>query len=251
MNVEQLLRSAAANADWPATPDIASAIERHTSADPALNRARARITAGSMFGWRRPLALAFAVLLIACGSAAAVPGIREPVLDWLGLRSVHIERVPRALPEGPGARLALGRRTTLAAARPRLGFAPLVPNGLGSPAVYYDAFPPGGALSLVYRNGHVLLTELQGKLVHPFFFKFIRPGTRVDRVRIAGGRGLWIHGELHQYGYADRTGRLLTDSVRTAGDVLLWRHGDLLLRLEGARSKPAALRIARSARATP
>jgi hypothetical protein len=68
---------------------------------------------------------------------------------------------------------------------------------------------------------------------------------------IDGQRALWIHGALHQYAYVDKTGKIRTDSVRTAGDVLLWRHKDLLVRLEGARSKQQALAIARSAREVP
>ena len=52
----------------------------------------------------------------------------------------------------------------------------------------------------------------------------------MDEFTIEGQRALWIHGALHQYAYADKTGQIQTDSVRTAGDVLLWRHGDLLLR---------------------
>jgi hypothetical protein len=200
---------------------------------------------------RRPLALALAALLVLAAGAAAVPGIREPVLDFLGLRSVKIERVPRPLPAVPGTKLALGRRTTLPAARRALYFAPLVPGGLGDPVVYYERFPPGGQLALVYRKGALFITELQGRLETRFLFKFVAPGTKVDRVSINGGRGLWLHGRPHQYAYADKTGQLRTDSVRLAGDVLLWRGGGLLLRLEGARSKEEALRIARSARAAP
>src|SRR4051794_36606713 len=235
MNVEQLLRAAAAEADWPATPDLARRWQ--------VRRPHRR--------GRRSLTLALAILLIASATAAAVPGIREPVLDWLGLRSVHIERVPRPLPQGPGARLGLGDHTTLAAARKRLGFSPVVPTGLGAATVYYEGFPPGGRLSLVYRDGRMLLTQVEGELQRQFFQKFLLPGTKVEPVGINGERGLWIHGPMHQYAYSDRTGQVDTDSVRTAGDVLLWRRGDLLLRLEGARSKREALRIARSAHAAP
>jgi hypothetical protein len=72
----------------------------------------------------------------------------------------------------------------------------------------------------------------------------------VSAVTVDGERGLWFQGR-HQYAYADRDGNIRSDSVRTAGNVLLWRRGDLLLRLEGARSKQEALRIARSVREAP
>ena len=125
-----------------------------------------------------------------------------------------------------------------------------VPAALGEPTVYYEAFPPGGQLALVYRGGRLLMTEVQGQLERRFLFKFVRPGTPVEAVRVNGERGLWIDG-AHQYAYTDRTGELRTDSVRTAGPVLLWRHGELLLRLEGAASKQEALALAASARAAP
>jgi hypothetical protein len=172
------------------------------------------------------------------------------VLDWLGLRSVKVERVPRPLPEPAGQGLALGQHVTLANALKRIEFAPVFPTGLGKPTVYYEGFPPGGQLGLVYRRGDPFITEVQGKLERQYLFKFLQPGTGVAAVTIDGERGLWFQGQ-HQYAYADRDGNIRTDSVRTAGNVLLWRRGDLLLRLEGARSKQEALRIARSVRAAP
>lgn len=230
-----MLREAGASADWPPTPDLAAPI------------APARI-------WRMParraLALALAGLLLAAASAAAVPGVRDSVLEWLGLRSVRIERVPRPLPEPAGAPLALGRHTTLADARARLGFVPLLASGLGKPTIYYEGFPPGGQLGLVYRDGKLFLTEVQGSIRREYLFKLLPPGTKVEPLQVGPGRGLWIQGR-HQFAYADRSGHMRTDSVRTAGPVLLWRHGRLLLRLEGAGTKAEALRIARSLRAAP
>jgi hypothetical protein len=194
---------------------------------------------------RRGLAIAVAALLLLAGSALAIPGVR----DWLGLRSVRVERVPKPLPALPGAKLALGTQVPLDTARAKLGFRPIILAGLGTPTVYYDPFPPGGQLGLVYPHG-IVVTELEGQLTR-FITKFIPPGTELDRLTIDGERALWIHGALHQYAYADRTGAIRTDSVRTAGDVLLWRHRDLLIRIEGARSKRQAVAIARSAREAP
>jgi hypothetical protein len=251
--IELMLRDAGAHAQWPPTPDLAGAVEARiatAAAGPDRVRSAPVVRAGRP-RLRRPLALALAGFLVLAASAAAVPGIREPVLDFLGLRSVKIERVPRPLPVVPGRKLALGRHTTLPAARRALDFAPLVPSGLGDPVVYYDRFPPGGQLALVYRKGALFITEVQGRLQSQFLFKFIGPDAKVDRVSVDGGRGLWIHGGPHQYAYADKTGEMRSDSVRLAGDVLLWRSGGVLLRLEGALSKEEALRIASSARAAP
>jgi hypothetical protein len=239
--IEQMLRTAAVDVDWPATPEFAAPVAARIT-EHGRSRPRMRI--------RRPLAIALAALLLMAATAAAVPGIREPVLDWLGLRSVHVERVPAPLPQGPGRGLGLGKRTTLDIARKALGFAPVVPAGLGEPSVYYEGFPPGGQLGLVYPGG-VFLTEVVGRLRAEFLFKFVGPGAKVDKLRIDGERAIWIHGTPHQYAYSDKNGNIRTDTVRTAGNVLLWRRGDLLLRLEGVRLKQEALTIARSVRAVP
>jgi hypothetical protein len=151
----------------------------------------------------------------------------------------------------PGEKLSLGRHTTLPAARRALTFTPFVPSGMGDPVVYYERFPPGGQLALVYRQGRLFITQVQGRLETRYLFKFVGPGARVDPISVNGRRGLWLHGQPHQYAYADKTGAMRTDTVRLAGDVLLWRSGGVLLRLEGAGSKEEALRIARSARAAP
>src|SRR4051794_9923088 len=243
--LEQMLQATGARIDWPATPKLdAGVVPRIEGATPpgtgyatAWGRRRIRLA--------RPLAIALAALLLLAGSALAIPAVR----DWLGLSTVEVKRVPKPLPVVRGARLALGTRLSLDAARAKLGFRPVLATGLGAPTVYYDPIPAGGQLGLVYPRG-VVVTELQGDL-SPYLTKFLPPGTTMDRITIDGGRALWIHGALHQYAYTDRTGQLRTDSVRTAGDVLLWRRGDLLVRIEGARSRQQAVAIARSARAAP
>jgi hypothetical protein len=262
--IEQMLRAVAADAEWPATPDLAATVMAQIrgvsplqtgddAADalaPGAAAADTRPASRPRFRLGRPLAIAFAVLLLLAATAAAIPGVRDPVLDWLGLRSVEVERVPRPLPQAPGAHLGLGKRTTLAAARSRLGFSPALPAGLGQPTVYYGSLPAGGQIGLVYPRG-IVIAELSGHLETRYLRKFLPPGTKADPVTINGDRALWIHGSPHQYAYVDKAGNIHTDSVRTAGNVLLWHRRDLLIRIEGARSKARALAIARSAREAP
>jgi hypothetical protein len=244
--LELMLRDAGAHVEWPATPAIADAVAgRIAAAADAAESAPVRMRLPRL---RRPLAIALASLLVLSAGAAAIPGIREPILDFLGLRSVKIERVPRPLPVVPGSKLGLGTHTTLASARERVAFTAVRLAGLGEPVVYYDSVVPGGQIALVYRKGSLLLNQLQGQLRREFLFKFVPPGSKLDQVTVNGERGIWIHGAPHQYAYADKTGDIKLDNVRLAGDVLLWRHGDLLLRLEGAASKAEALRLARAAR---
>lgn len=240
--LEQMLQATGAQVDWPATPNLEAGVVPRIQ---GLTDRRTGYAAPPRFRLRRPLVIALAALLLLAGSALAIPAVR----DWLGLSSVEIKRVPKPLPAVPGATLGLGTRVSVDTARAKLGFQPVLPSGLGTPTVYYDPFPTGGQLGLAYPRG-VVITEVEGH-VGPYLRKFIPPGTSVDRLKIAGERALWIHGALHQYIYVDRAGNMHTDSVRTAGNVLLWRHKDLLIRIEGARSKRAAIRLAASARAVP
>jgi hypothetical protein len=249
--LEQMLRATAEEIEWPATPDISSAVVRRIEGVRPRQTGHGKAVAHHATGVskrlriRRPLALALAALLLLAGSAFAIPAVR----DWLGLSTVEVKRVPKPLPALPGARLALGTHVPLDVARAQLAFRPVLPTGLGTPTVYHDRFPPGGQLGLVYPRG-IVITELEGRLER-YIAKFLPPGTSMDRLTIDGERALWIHGALHQYAYADRTGAIRTDSVRTAGDVLLWRRGDLLIRIEGALSRQQAAAIARSAREAP
>jgi hypothetical protein len=245
--LELMLRDAARVVEWPSTPDMPGAVAGRLDHVERVPR-----PAPHRFRLRRPLALALAALLVLAAGAAAIPGVRDPVLELFGLRSVRVERVPR-LPFAPhpGDRLALGARASIAAARRRLGFEPVVPAALANPAVYADFIPPGGQLGLVYRGGRLLLTEIKGDLQFQYLRKFLPPTTKITPVDIGGERGIWLHGGRHEFAYQDADGQIRTDSARLAGDTLLWRHGRLLLRLEGARSEAEALTIARSVRAAP
>jgi hypothetical protein len=241
--LELILRETGAAAEWPPTPDLVAGVR---------TRLAARAVRPSRLRLRRPLAVALAALLVVSGGAAAIPGVRDPVLDFLGVRDVTLERVPSVPHEQPAPRRpAFGARISLDSAVGRLGFRPVLPAGLGPPLPYYIPEPPGGQITLVYRRGALALSELRGHLDRRFFMKFIPPGTGVERVRVHRERGIWISGQVHELVYVDTNGEVRNDTARIVGNVLLWRRGPLLLRLEGARSKKEALRIAQSVRAMP
>ena len=246
--LERILAETGATLEWPATPDIEATVNQRIHAA-GLAGAPPR---GRRVRIGRPLAVALAAVLVLASAAAAVPGIRDPVFDLLGLRSVKIERVP-GLPvrPAPGAGLGLGAPVTLEAATRKLAFRPLLPTGLGAPTVYVDPLVPGGRLGLFYRPSGLLLSELEGELPRTVLQKLIQPGTTIEHVMVDRDRGLWLSGPVHEIAYLDASGTIRPDTVRLAGDVLLWRHHNLLLRLEGTHSKARALRIARTARSAP
>jgi hypothetical protein len=201
-DLELILREVAGEIDWPQTPGVTPL---------QLGDARRRrLRIG------RPLAIAFAALLLLAAGAVAV------------LRGDNEARHPAV----------------------HHGFVPLHATGLGKAGVSREGFPPGGKVVLRYPSG-VVITELQGRFVPQYLFKFLGPSVRVDRLRIDGGAARWIQGQVRQYVYTDRTGVTRTDTVPSGHDVLLWNRGSLLVRIEGARTKAAALAIARGLRAGP
>jgi hypothetical protein len=167
-----------------------------------------------------------------------------------------------AAPAAPsaGARLALGQPFTLEQVRGRVTFQVPLPGVLGPPdEVYLLNQPPGGQVALVYAprpdlpqanttGVGLLLTAFQGTVPSGIVGKGIPPGTRIEEVRVNGGRGYWIAGDPHSFVYLDSGGQGRTETTRLAGNVLLWEQSQLTLRLESALSKDEVLGIASSVR---
>jgi hypothetical protein len=252
--LERMLTQLGRELDWPETPDLAPRV-RARLAGPAPRRRRSALT----WGLRRSLALALVLLLLlAAVTAAAVPGVRDAVLEFLGLQGATVERrisLPTPPPERP---LDLGRRTTLEDAAGLLAFEPLVPADLGDPdGVFVRRGVPGGEVSLTYwpqpglprarstRLG-LLLSEFRGDLHRDYVGKIVGPAAVVERLTLDGGRAIWIEGAEHFFFYRDPNGQMIENELRLAENVLLLERGDLLVRLEGAFSRPQAIRIARS-----
>jgi hypothetical protein len=241
--LEHRLRELGEQIEFPATPSLALAVEPDLERAPSRRRRRTT----------RVLAIAFALLLLAAGTAFAVPGSRNAILEWLGLRGVTVERVV-SLPSVPAvADLALGEPVSLEEAQRLVSFEILAPELLPEPdEAYADSTTSGGRVSLVYRgpNGEIraVLTEFRGALAPELVGKLVGAGTRAEAVSVRGGaRGLFLSGEPHVFFYRDPSGEIREETLRFAGNTLLWEQGDLLLRLESALPKDAAVRVARSA----
>lgn len=219
------LRELGRHVEFPPTPDLASATR------PRLDT---QLVARP---WRRPVAIALAVLVVAVGAVLAVPPARTAILDWLGLRGVSIVRVDELPPTPANERLDLGRQVTLEE----------TPLWLLVPDDEPDSVHMGnGTVSLLWGTPdrvRLLLTEFRGEA---FIEKLIEPDTRVERVTVNGGDGAWLE-EPHVVFFKDLRGRVRRSTGRLAGNTLLWQHGEVTLRLEGDLSKEEALRIARTA----
>src|SRR4051812_34267454 len=174
--LEARLRALAAESDLPpAPPGLASRVAASVRAAPRA--ARAPLAAATRRRRRLLAASVAAALLLPAAAIAAVPGTRNAVLDWLGLRGVAVRHVPRPPRPGPPAGLALRTPTRLGEARVR--FTPLVPAALGRPAgVFRASSPPGGRVSLTYRprpglrsiapGVGALVTEFRGSRTRKF-----------------------------------------------------------------------------------
>jgi hypothetical protein len=267
--LDRMLTELGREFDWPATPDLAGRVAERLRAPagpsrPAtrartVTRARPRLGARGLLGLRRSLVLAVVALVLLAGTVvAAVPGVRERVLELFGLQGATVERresLPVRPPERP---LELGRRVQIEDARGRLGFRPLLPSDPGPPeAAYVNARTPGGELSLAYdpRPGlprasstglGLLVGEFRGDLAPEYTGKIAGQTTSIERLRVEGRRALWIAGAPHLFFYRTPDGGFGEADLRLAENVLLVEHGPLLIRLEGGFGRERAVEIARS-----
>jgi len=258
---------------YPPVPDMAASVRaRLVQAQPMTDGGPSAPSTGDRSPRRAPwlsalrrravLALA-ALLLLAGGVLAASPAARTAVAQWLGPRGIVFFSRPARLPAPIGTGLRLGHRVTLATAQARLPFRVLVPaHTLGPPDEVYVRSVAGGAhgrddmAALVYRarsglpRAHdtgvgLLLTETGG---YTLGGKFIGPDTRLEFVTVDGQPGYWLTGAPHLFAYMDTENLVRWDTLRLAGNVLLWNRDGLVLRLETALPKDAAVRIAAAVR---
>jgi hypothetical protein len=221
-----------ASPGWPPTPDLASAV-------------RPRL-APRQSSRRRVCAWLVAVLAGAVTATMAIEPARSAVLEFLGLRSVRVERrAPDPSPRPFGAELDLGRPVMLAQAGRQAGLAVTAPRVLGEPDSVWVRETPG-VVSLVYRDPGILVQVLDARLEAPIIGKAAGPGVRIERVR----GGYFLSGAPHGVGYIGSDGVPVVEGQRLAGNTLIVERGRVLIRVEGPLSRDRALRIADATRVT-
>jgi hypothetical protein len=250
-DLEQRLTQLGRELDWPGPPELAPAVRARLTA-PARHRRRPVLL-------RRSFAIALASLLVLAGGVfAAVPDVRDAVLEFFGLQGATVEQRP-SIRSAPELRLLqLGERTTLERASGELGFTPLTPRAAGRPdGVFVSNRVPGGELSLIYGPGPgmpatgdarlgLLVGEFRGDLAPEYLGKIAGQATRIQRLRPEGDRAIWIEGAPHLFFYRPPDSDFAESELRLAHNVLLLERGNLLVRLEGAFSRDRALELARS-----
>jgi hypothetical protein len=213
-NLESALREL--DVDWPATPDLATPVMARIAAPRRPSRRK------------RIVAFVVALMVVGGGTLAVSPAARSTVLEWLGLKSVKIERTePRigaGLDLGPAIALPAGTR---------------VPKALHDPEAYDTTLPDGSkVVSLVYEGP--ILVQIFRARVSPFIEKTVGMGANLERVP----DGYWITG-AHGFAYESPSGGTF-EPQRVADKTLLIERGGLLIRVEGDISKARALEIAGS-----
>jgi hypothetical protein len=245
--MERELRALRDDVVWPATPDIAAAVQARIVAEPRPARAPRRVW---LPGRLVPALVVVLVVLLALGTLlAASPGVRATLRDWLGIGSVSVRRVDRLPDLSTARKLDLGRRVSAAQAERHLGHPLVTVRALGAPdAIYAGKAIVPAQVSVVYvaRPGlpagvagvGALLDEIDGDQV-PFIQKLVGGGVPIVRVDVDGADGFFIAGRHAVY---------LPDELkpRLAGNTLLWVRDGVTYRLETALGVKAALRLARS-----
>lgn len=232
--LHEQLEQLAADARWPATPELAGRVRAAIEAQPVVRQPRGGRS-------RRPL-LAALLALVAGGSLAA-PGVGSGLLERLGLKGATVTQVRELPPAQLGAALALGDRYSLADAERVAGYELARPAALGDPAeVYVD----GDAVTFVYRalSGRpILFMQVPGS-TRRYVQKLVT--GRIRRVRVAGRPGLLLRGR-HVVAF-ERPGSRepVLAQPRLAKNTLLWERGELLLRVEAEQPAGELLRIAQS-----
>ena len=223
--LERVLLALGEAIDFPPEPDL---------------RPRVRERLARRRGLVRPLALAFAVVVVAFGIALAVPPARSAILRFFHIGSVAVERVQQLPParERPLA-AGLGPARSLDEAEARSGVRLIL--HAPQPDRFY-ARPGLIATLLQYRGAPVLLAELADDQLG-ITKKLVSPGTSVQPVQI-GSFGLWISGGKHVI-YWESSGKTRRVEPRLAGNVLIWTQDGRTFRLEGNLREDKMLELAR------
>jgi hypothetical protein len=196
-------------------------------------------------GFRRPLVLAFAILVVAlAGVLALSPGARSAFLEIFRIEGATVERV-ETLPDVRAQRVDFGERVSRKTAERRAGFE-LLDLGAAPDAIFLR---PDGLASVVYGDPdkpRLVLSQARGAIYDGFIKKTGGRGTIVREVMVDGEPGLYVDGPDHFVMFLDENGLISDEETYLAGTVLLWNRDGLLLRLEGDLTQAEALELAES-----
>jgi hypothetical protein len=226
--LERALQTLGGELDFPATPDVASAV-------------RTRLHRPARGRW---LVFGIALAAVAFGIAMAVPDARSAILRFFHIGAATVEQVETlpAAQERPlvaGLGPAMSRHEAEIAGHQQIR----LPEIDGPAPTRYYAKPGFVATVLKFRGKPVLLVELRDDQT-ALAKKLTSPGTTVEPVQL-GQTGLWLEGGEHVLIWQFGVGGVKQIQTRLAGNVLLWLDGTTTYRLEGDLNKRQMLQLAR------
>lgn len=248
------LEATAGMIDWPDDRSFAADLGdliRERERQPSLARPRL-----SLPSRRRTIVVVIVALVLLAGAAVAA----KLVIDLGALTLESVPGLPTAVPSVPAGSADFGKAVTLDEAAAIAGFRPLVPQALGAPdRVWIDeavtAFETSDKTTRVVMAWlpDARLPRIPGTLWGAVAMEFdgsvdlaakvVYAATGTIRHAIVGGAdAYWVSGphELRLLGPSGLKRYLVT------GNVLLWNEAGIVVRLETALGKRAAIAIAGS-----
>jgi hypothetical protein len=262
---EEQLHQTAAGFQYPATPDVASAVSRSLLSDTRLGE--------KVLEKRRRVRLAWALVAILAllAALAAVPQVRAAVVEFFQIGAIRLfvgEPTPTIPPSttntpatspapssagGAGDTIPkLAGETTLEDAERGLGRRlrlPTYPDGLGPPDSVFvqDIGLPVAILIWLDRpdSDEVILSlHVLPSSGGPFGVK--SDIDLLETSEVNGQEAYWVTGS-HFLEFFDAQGKAVFDSIRLVeGNVLIWTEADFTYRLETNMSLEEAIRTAES-----
>lgn len=229
---EERLRETAASLAYPATPDIAGAVQARLAAQ--AKRRKAPITGRLRLRWA--VAVLVVIVLLA-GGLLAVPGVRAAVIEFIRVGAIRIFLPePTPLPtEAPAGALVPPTAT---------------PAGTGRPtevALSDSLFDPADAVDLATASTAVplpiKLPAYPPDLGEPdavFIHDIVWPPTVVMVWREPGGPDAPVRMSLYQIGaekYAQK-GAEIVEETTVSGQPAFWLQGPHYFRLENDDIQP-------------
>ncbi|QEU97378.1 hypothetical protein [Streptomyces kanamyceticus] len=207
-----------------------------------------RLRRGLRMRWRTVTAALCGLLTV----LALTPPVRAAVFEWFDFGGVEVRYDPSATPTGSASVPACADPVPMREARRLAGFAPVVPDALGTPAAVSVTREPGGRALLTlcwHEDGRTIRLDEYPALLDPGFAKTVP--LQPEWLDVGGEAALWF-AQPHRLTLrlTDDDGDRWRRTERMAGPTLLWTRDRerLTLRLEGVASKQRALKIAESVR---
>lgn len=245
--LDSRLRSTAALASFPPTPDLVRLTRARIAADrPAVGLSMAR------YVWTGGIAVILALVLVFTFSTSS----REAIGRWFdipGIRIVGDDGKSNGVADSP-IRSMLGAETSLEAVADAMSFDVMTPESLVAPdEVYRLTNDDSDVLTMIWQAKSdlpaigdsdiaLLFSQFRSSPDEVWADKEIGGTASMRVVRVHGVDGLWIEG-THDLTINDTDG---DPQTRAAGNVLTWHIGGVTYRIESNLPLDRVLAIAES-----